>query len=76
VTLALRVEHAFLRDVDITDPSTTNFRVFLDGQGIGPDTPVLSKANLTREQLHCAMQRAIERATGRPHPRSDILEAS
>jgi tyrosinase len=31
---------AFLRDVDITDPSTTSFRVFLDGQGIGPDTPV------------------------------------
>jgi signal transduction histidine kinase/CheY-like chemotaxis protein len=43
---------------------------------IGPDTPVLSKANLTREHLHCAMQRAIERATGRPYPRPDILEAS
>jgi signal transduction histidine kinase/CheY-like chemotaxis protein len=42
---------------------------------IGPDTPVLSKANLTREHLHCAMQRAIERATGRPYPRPDILEA-
>ena len=43
---------------------------------LGPDTPVLSKANLTREHLHCAMQRAIERATGSPNPRPDILEAS
>ncbi len=30
---------AFLRDVNITDPSTTSFRVFLGGEGIGPDTP-------------------------------------
>lgn len=30
---------AFLRDVDITDPSTTSFRVFIDQRDLGPDTP-------------------------------------
>lgn len=30
---------ALLRDVEITDPQTTSFRVFIDQDGLSPDTP-------------------------------------
>ena len=74
-----------VRDALQSDPRTSQVAIVVitsrtltesERERIGPDTPVLSKANLTREHLHCAMERAIERATGRPHPRSDTLEAS
>ena len=74
-----------VRDALLRDPRTSGIAIVIitsrtltepELERIGPDTPVLSKANLTREHVHCAMQRAIERATGRPHKHTDVLEAS
>jgi len=74
-----------LRDALQRDPRTSQAAIVIitsrtltdsERERLGPETPVLSKADLTRECLYDAMQRAVERATGRLHNQPDVLEAS
>jgi len=74
-----------LRDALRRDPRTSQVAIVVitsrtltesERERLGPDTPVLSKADLAREHLCCAMQRAIELAPGRSHTGSDVQEAS
>ena len=74
-----------VRDALQRDPRTSGIAIVVitsrtltesERERLGPDTPVLSKAHLTREHLFCAMQHAIEHATPRPGPQPDVLEAS
>ena len=74
-----------VRDALQRDPRTSGIAIVVitsrtltesERERLGPDTPVLSKAHLTREHLFCAMQHAIEHATPRPGSQPDVLEAS
>jgi CheY-like chemotaxis protein/anti-sigma regulatory factor (Ser/Thr protein kinase) len=74
-----------LRDALQRDPRTSQAAIVIvtsrtltesELERIGQHTPVLSKADLTREHLHGAMRRAIARTTGGSYNRPDALEAS